>query len=162
MIDAISAKRIGALHPKVRDEVFNLIEKADIALSGRASVRVVQGYRTFEEQSKLYAQGRTTPGKIVTNARAGASFHNYGLSIDFCLIIDGKEVSWDTKKDFDGDLIPDWMEVIKIFKDAGWSSGADWKTKDMPHLERTFGYTWQQLYKKYQNKEFEPTKYIKL
>jgi hypothetical protein len=30
-------------------------------------VRVVQGYRPIEEQNKLYAQGRTTPGAVVTN-----------------------------------------------------------------------------------------------
>lgn len=33
-------------------------------------------YRSNAEQSALYAIGRTQPGKIVTNARAGESDHN--------------------------------------------------------------------------------------
>ena len=40
------------------------------------------GMRTFQEQAKLYFQGRTTPGKIVTNAKAGYSCHNYGIAVD--------------------------------------------------------------------------------
>lgn len=44
---------------------------------------VICGLRTITEQRKLYAQGRDTPGKIVTNAPGGYSFHNYGLAWDF-------------------------------------------------------------------------------
>lgn len=33
-------------------------------------------YRSNEEQDQLYAQGRTLPGAIVTNARSGQSAHN--------------------------------------------------------------------------------------
>lgn len=40
------------------------------------SVLLICTYRSDEEQDKLYAQGRTTPGRIVTNARAGHSKHN--------------------------------------------------------------------------------------
>ena len=47
------------------------------------------GMRTWEEQQKLYNQGRTAESKakgekIVTNAKPGSSYHNYGLAIDFC------------------------------------------------------------------------------
>jgi peptidoglycan LD-endopeptidase CwlK len=45
------------------------------------------GLRSFEDQDELYAQGRTKPGNIVTNARGGDSLHNYGLAADF--VIDG-------------------------------------------------------------------------
>lgn len=38
--------------------------------------------RSALEQSRLYAQGRTAPGVIVTNAKAGESFHQYGLAWD--------------------------------------------------------------------------------
>ena len=44
--------------------------------------RVTSGYRSNAEQDKLYAQGRTTPGNIVTNARGGQSKHNTGKAID--------------------------------------------------------------------------------
>ncbi len=39
-------------------------------------------YRSYAEQAKIYAQGRTTPGAIVTHARPGYSAHNYGLAVD--------------------------------------------------------------------------------
>jgi peptidoglycan L-alanyl-D-glutamate endopeptidase CwlK len=41
------------------------------------------GRRTMEEQTALYAIGRTSLGKIVTKARAGESYHNYGLAFDW-------------------------------------------------------------------------------
>lgn len=37
---------------------------------------VVCGHRPNDIQDALYAQGRTTPGDIVTNAQAGESKHN--------------------------------------------------------------------------------------
>ena len=43
---------------------------------------VTEGYRTRERQELLYAQGRTRPGAIVTQARGGESAHNYGLAAD--------------------------------------------------------------------------------
>lgn len=41
------------------------------------------GFRSFQEQSALYAQGRTKAGKIVTKAKPGESYHNYGLAFDW-------------------------------------------------------------------------------
>jgi len=41
------------------------------------------GRRTMEEQTALFAIGRSAPGKIVTKARAGESFHNFGLAFDW-------------------------------------------------------------------------------
>lgn len=43
---------------------------------------VTEGYRSGARQDQLYAQGRTRPGEIVTNAKAGQSAHNYGLAVD--------------------------------------------------------------------------------
>ena len=52
--------------------------------------RVVQGSRTLAEQAALYAQGRTTPGSIVTNARPGTSPHNSSAAYDLGLFENGK------------------------------------------------------------------------
>ena len=43
----------------------------------------ISGYRSFEDQDKLFSQGRNHPGIIVTRARGGFSFHNYGLATDW-------------------------------------------------------------------------------
>lgn len=153
MKDRFTTERIGLLHPIVRRSVTDIIDECNAALTGRARVRITQGLRSNDEQKKLYAQGRTSPGKKVTNARPGQSIHNYGLAVDICLIIDEKEASWDTTKDWDGDRQADWMEVVTIFKRHGWHWGGDWRTfKDMPHFEKTFGHTWRTLISKPKDK----------
>ncbi|TXG81123.1 MAG: M15 family peptidase [Spirochaetes bacterium] len=154
-MDKITEQRINLLHPKIREEVKKLIIEANSVISSSLTIRIVQGLRTIAEQDALYAQGRTLPGKIVTKAKGGSSYHNYGLAIDFAFLIDGKEISWDTAKDWDGDKIADWLEVVKIFLKAGYTWGGNFKSiKDFPHLEKNFGYTWQQLLAKYNKKDF--------
>ena len=163
-VDTPTQTKIKALHPSVRDEVARLIAEANTKLKNNMQVRIVQGLRTIAEQDALYAQGRTKPGKKVTNAKGGSSIHNYGLAIDFALLIDGTAISWDTAKDFDGDKTADWLEVVTVFLRAGWSWGGNWRTfKDFPHLEKTFGNTWQSLYEKHKKNDFiAGTQYVKV
>lgn len=145
---------IATLHPKVRDEVTKLVEMVDKLLTGHAEMVIVQAIRTFPEQHALFLQRPK-----VTNADAGQSFHNYGLAFDFCLKIDGKTISWDTVKDWDGDNVPDWNEVVKVFVDAGWKWGKAFN--DLPHLEKAFGFNWRDLLKMYQANKFIPgTHYV--
>lgn len=102
------------------------------------NIRITQGLRTIEEQNALYAQGRTTSGSIVTNAKGGYSFHNFGVSIDFVLMASG----YDMKADNNNNGIPDWQEVVEEAKALGFAWGGDWKSfKDNPHFEMTFGLT---------------------
>ena len=169
MIDQISHQRIQLLHPKIRQEVGDLLDFVNTnLLTGTARARVVSTLRSFAEQDTLYAQGRTTPGPIVTNAKAGQSNHNFGLSFDFALIVDTNgdgiydETSWDINKDYDGDGQSDWMEVITLFEKHGYESGARWKSiKDFPHLQKTFGLSTTDCYQRYMRNKFIPnTKYI--
>lgn len=156
-MDTATLQKIGKLHPIVRDEVKKIIEECDNALSGNAKVRITQGLRTFQQQEKLYAQGRTLPGKKVTNAKPGQSIHNYGFAVDICLIIDGKSASWDTAKDWDGDRISDWNECVKIFSKYGWEWGGSWKTfKDLPHFQKKEYGNWKTLLKISKDKEGYP------
>jgi peptidoglycan L-alanyl-D-glutamate endopeptidase CwlK len=146
MKDVKTLERIKLLHPNVRAEVDKLYTEISNALTGRSVCRFTHTLRTISEQDALYAQGRTKAGKIVTHARGGQSFHNYGLAIDICLIIDGKEASWQMDKDWDGDKLADWMEVVKIFQKYKWEWGGSWSGfKDYPHFQKTFGYTTSQL-----------------
>lgn len=167
MRDTISINRAYLLHPKIRQEIITLIDKAEARLPGVA-IRIVQGLRSFEEQDKLYAQGRSTPGPRVTNSKGGQSYHNYGLAIDFSLLYDKEgngsyeTLSWDTLKDFDKDGESDWMEVVEIFEQSGFVWGGRFTSlKDNPHLEKTFSYNWRALLAKYQSKDFIPvTNYV--
>lgn len=159
----ISLDRIALLHPKVRDEVRAIYDEVNSVLTGKAQCRISQGLRTIEEQDALYAQGRTIKGQKVTNARGGSSYHNYGLAVDFVLIVDGG-ASWDMKKDWDDDKIADWKEVVDVFKKHGWEWGGDWKSlKDYPHFQKTFGNSVVSLFSKYKNKDFiKGTKYVNI
>ena len=153
MLDQPSIDKIKTLHPKIRDEVLSLFNKINSqVLTGNSKMRITQASRTIEEQNELYAQGRTKPGKIITNARGGDSIHNYSLALDFCLLIDKdkngnyESVSWDINIDLDNDKKADWMEIVNAFKLLGYEWGGDWaKFKDYPHLQKTFGKTLSQL-----------------
>jgi len=147
VIDTPTKQRIAKLHPSVREEVTTIIAECDKALTGKAKIRITQGVRTIAEQDVMYAQGRTAPGKKITNAKGGQSIHNYGLAVDICLIVNGK-ASWDTAKDWDNDQIADWYECVKIFALHGWEWGGNWKTfKDMPHFEKRNFNSWRKLSK---------------
>lgn len=163
MRDKISADRVAKLHPKVRDEVRDTIAQIEKGFPEHLAVRIVQGLRTIQEQNDLYAQGRTKPGPRVTNAKGGKSFHNYGLAIDFCILINGKEISWDLKADRDKDGVSEWQEVVKAFEAKGWFWGGLFSSiKDYPHLEKSHGYTVSQLLAKYNTKDFIEGEYVRV
>ena len=44
---------------------------------------------------------RTKPGKIVTDAKGGESWHNFALAVDFCLLHQDGVVTWDMIEDLD-------------------------------------------------------------
>ena len=69
-MDDRSEKMIATLLPQVQPYARALVKKA--AQHG-ITVKVIDGLRTYEEQNELFAQGRTKPGRIVTNARGGIS-----------------------------------------------------------------------------------------
>lgn len=146
-MDKVTEQRIKLLHPKISNEIYNLIVKANSIIGKDITIRVVQGLRTFAEQDGLYAQGRTKPGQKVTNSKGGQSYHNYGLAIDFAFLTNnGTQLSWDTNKDWNGNKVADWLEVVQVFIQAGYTWGGTWKTiKDMPHFEKTFGHNWRDL-----------------
>jgi peptidoglycan L-alanyl-D-glutamate endopeptidase CwlK len=83
----INSRKLEDLHPKVKalcEQFIIACDKVDI------DILITSTYRDMESQKALYAQGRTTKGKIVTNAKAGQSFHNYRVAFDFVPITGGK------------------------------------------------------------------------
>jgi peptidoglycan LD-endopeptidase CwlK len=171
MRDSVSLQRANLLHPAIREEVISMITHIENShFPPTVQIRIIQGLRTIKQQEDLYAQGRTKPGKIVTNARGGQSIHNYGLALDFALMYDKDKngsfeiLSWSTGEDFDGDKISDWSEVVKAFKSIGFVWGGDWVSfKDYPHLEKSFGFGWRDLLKRHTDKDFiSGTSYVRL
>lgn len=143
---AKSEKRLADIHPMVRYMAQRLILES---FAAGVPIIITQGYRSIAYQNDLFAQGRTKPGQIVTNARGGRSYHNYGLAVDFALLMpDGRTASWDTLRDGDNDRKADWLEVAEIGKRIGFEWGGDWpKFRDMPHFQHTFGLPVGSLFK---------------
>lgn len=135
--DKISLERIEKLHPAIRKQVREAYLDINMSLPKGVRLRISQGLRTISEQDALYAQGRTTKGKIVTNARGGDSWHNWSLAFDFVLLYDRDKngsletASWDENKY--------WMQVVNAFKKLGFAWGGDWRFKDSPHFQKVFG-----------------------
>lgn len=150
-------KSLEGLHPYVKKQAEALLERANCRLKHHKMI-ITQALRTNEEQATIYGQGRKSfiykgkeygnPNKpVVSNAKPGSSTHNYGLAIDFALVIpDGKRAVWDINTDFDKDGRADWMEVVEEAKNLGFTWGGDWESfKDFPHLEMTAGLTIKEL-----------------
>ena len=142
--------RIKTLHPLVRAKFIQFIIKAEKEL--KKQLRVTSGLRTIKEQNKLYAQGRTRPGKIVTNAKGGKSYHNFGLAVDIVEIKNGKAL-WSN---------PDWGKISELGKSLGLEWGGDWVSiKDKPHFQVSFGKSTSKLFALY-NKGKRDGEYVRL
>lgn len=123
---------------EITEDLLPLVKKKMEALFILAKVigldlRMTSGYRSFAEQDELYAQGRTKPGNIVTNAKGGESLHNYGVAFDIV----------DRKKGYN--LSDNQWKALGIFwKRLGGEWGGDWTGigfSDKPHFQYTMGYS---------------------
>lgn len=126
----INSRDIKDLHPRVQELCNRFI--AECKKEG-IEVAITATFRDNEYQNQLYAQGRTAPGKIVTNAKGGQSMHNYHVAFDFVPLTNGK---------------PDWASLSlfnkcgAIAKSLGLEWGGDFKSiVDRPHCQLTEGLT---------------------
>lgn len=132
--DPVTDRRINQLDERVRVPVSRFINRVNSELG--LQLRVAQGLRTLQEQDNLFAQGRTRPGQIVTNARGGQSYHNFGLAIDVYIVVNGRV---DLNR-----VVP--PEVVEIARQEGFEWGGSWRRfRDYPHFQMTFNQTLQQL-----------------
>lgn len=123
-------KKLTNVHPTVREKAIELIKRA---YAQGIYVLITQGYRSIAEQNELYAQGRTKPGKIVTNARGGYSYHNFGLAFDIVIQNADGSLCWSVAD-------KRWKTVGAIGKSLGLEWGGDWRDfPDYPHFQLTFG-----------------------
>lgn len=126
----INSRNIDDLLPRTKQKAIMFQrqcaeEKIDIIFTST--------YRDNASQDALYAQGRTRPGKIVTEVRGGDSYHNHRVAFDFVPIVNGKAV-WDDK------IL--WERCGAIGKECGLEWGGSWKGfKDRPHMQDTNGFT---------------------
>jgi len=132
------ARDINLLHPELQVKAKQLIQEA--AKAGYEII-ITQTLRTKAEQDELYAQGRTKPGNIVTNAKYPQSLHCWGVAFDIAVVIGGK-ANWDTRH---------YDKIGPIGESLGLVWGGRWKNfPDRPHFELP-GYKWSNLQKQYGN-----------
>ncbi|WP_077324323.1 M15 family metallopeptidase [Virgibacillus siamensis] len=134
----------GGLDPTVAEKTEKLIQQSS---KRGINVAITDKVRSKKEQNALYARGRTVAGSIVTFAKGGESYHNYGLAIDYALRNNKGEIIWSTAYDGNRNGHPDWFEVAEIAKELGFEWGGDWRSPDYPHLQMDFGLSIQELQK---------------
>lgn len=143
LYDEITVNRIKLLHPNYRKQILDWYLEINRKLPKGVRLRFTHTLRTNSEQDGLYAQGRTKPGKIVTNAKGGQSIHNYGLAFDIVILLDKDNNGTFETASFTVDKY--WKQVAEFFKSKGFEWGGDWKSfKDYPHFE-VKGHTWRDL-----------------
>ena len=128
----ISSRRIEDLEPRV-----GVMARAHLAACAAEGIDllITSTYRDEEAQEALYAQGRTAPGRKVTNARAGQSFHNYRVAYDVVPLRNGKPV-WGTTG-ADGEL---WERIGVLGEAVGLEWAGRWtRFREYPHFQFTGG-----------------------
>jgi hypothetical protein len=149
---ATSQKGLSGCHPELQRRALELVR---LGWKNNLSFGVYMALRTWDVQKALYLQGRVSLGevnkqrsiaglkpiveaenRIVTQADAGSSWHNYGLAVD--LVEDGDPtmagIQWSWKNNFN------YLKLGALGKEVGLSWGGLWKSfKDYPHFEMTGG-----------------------
>lgn len=112
-------------HPRLQTLTAQLVDKC---AGAGLPIKIGESFRSVAEQDALYAQGRTQPGSIVTNARGSSysSQHQWGIAADFYRA-DGKG-AYNESGDY-------FKKVGELAKNLGLGWGGDWKSiVDKPHV----------------------------
>jgi len=137
-LDSPTVARLQDLYPPFAQKILNIYK--NFYEKYRLQLRCTDGLRDYDQQEKLFSQGRTTPGKIVTNAMPGQSLHNFGLAADSCFVGNDPYL----EKSQDGSLL--WKAFGDFCKLEGLSWGGDFKSiNDAPHAESFYGYSIDEL-----------------
>jgi len=125
------SRDLSLVEPKLRAAVPKILSA--MAAIGYPMM-VTDTLRTTAEQQALYAQGRTKPGPIVTNAdgvikKSNHQAHDdgFGHAVDCCFIVTGAP-SWDVH-------LP-WKAYGALAEALGFKWGGNWNSlNDLPHIE---------------------------
>jgi peptidoglycan L-alanyl-D-glutamate endopeptidase CwlK len=125
--DARTESNINTLLPAAQANARALMRAC---LDAGIPLKIICGTRTYEEQDALYAHGRTKPGPIITKARGGYSWHNFGIAWDIG-IFDGIRYIGES---------PLYAKAGEIGRSLGLDWGGDWKGfEDPPHFQLKTG-----------------------
>lgn len=123
-----SLNKMGGIHPDLKRLCMEVIAHSPIDFG------IISGIRTDLEQAKLWAQGRTLPGKIVTwvqKSKHQIQPDGYGHAIDFACYMDGV-ITWSNKYYYE---VADEFKRQSKLLNIPIVSGVDWKVQDSGHIE---------------------------
>jgi peptidoglycan L-alanyl-D-glutamate endopeptidase CwlK len=135
-------ERLKAVTPPLRDLTTKLLDAMDRL---DYPMTVTAGVRTMAAQQALYAQGRTAPGNIVTNADGVTKKSNhqpkddgFGYAVDCAFLVDGADRDGELETPSWGEDHP-WFLYGQMAKTLGKGKvvwGGDWSgLRDLPHIE---------------------------
>jgi peptidoglycan L-alanyl-D-glutamate endopeptidase CwlK len=124
MLSNISLARLGEVHPELARRVTNL---ADALAAEGSQIEIDTALRTAAQQDALFAEGRSSPGKEVTNARGFQSNHVIGCAVDI-----SPDDSVTGRPDWNASH-PAWQRIVALAPSFGLRDGKSWH--DLPHLE---------------------------
>ena len=113
-------------HPRLQVLAAKLVEECS---KQGLKIAIGETYRTVAEQDALYAQGRTTPGKKVTNAPGSSysSYHQWGTAFD--IYRNDGQGAYNEAGNFFG-------KVGAIGVSLGLEWGGNWTSiEDKPHFQ---------------------------
>ncbi len=125
-------QKLSLVHPRIREALYRILPAME---TFGHPMTVFEGVRSPGRQAALYAQGRTRPGKIVTNVDGldpskcthFAQADGFGHAVDCVFLVDGGP-SWDPN-------LP-WQVYGAMVRALGLTWGGDWPhLRDFPHLE---------------------------
>lgn len=132
ILDHPTRSRLEELYPPFAEAVFNTYFYMYKEYGLR--MRCTEGVRSYERQRELYEQGRSKPGKIITNAKEGQSLHNFGLAADSCFVGNDPYLT----RTFNGSHM--WYKFGSMAKLNGLTWGKDIPgLDDMVHVEMVHG-----------------------
>jgi peptidoglycan L-alanyl-D-glutamate endopeptidase CwlK len=127
----INSRSLDELVPPAKQRVEEFLR---LCALNHIDLLVTSTYRDNESQQALYDQGRTKAGKVVTNAKAGDSWHNWRCAVDVVPLVNGKP-NWDGSD-------PVWTKLGELGEQAGLEWAGRWRTfKELAHFQYTGGLT---------------------
>jgi len=127
----INSRKLEDLIPQAKERVERFIA---LCHEQGIDLLVTSTFRDNESQGELYEQGRTRPGKVVTNAKPGESWHNYRCAVDVVPLVNGKP-NWDGSD-------PIWQTIGELGEQAGLEWAGRWHSfKELAHFQYTGGLT---------------------
>lgn len=125
--DERTARTLATVEPALAAKVRQVLAAMGAL---RYPMVATDGRRTAAQQAALYAQGRTTPGKIVTHLDGVTkrSKHQDGRAVDCCFVTpkgDGWQPMWTGP----------WEAFGACAEALGLTWGGRWRMRDRPHVE---------------------------